>query len=225
MAYVDHGGHRQRMKARFLEEGLGSFSAHQALELTLFYGVPQKDTNETAHRLLTRYGSISGVFNADYAELSCEPGVGPHAALLLKLIPELTRLYMKDRWKERPKITDTKMAGQFASTLFIGAEREEFYMICLDTQNRVIMPVLVGSGTLNEAMVYPRLVIEHALRHNSAAVILSHNHPGGSTEPSLPDIELTKKLKAALAVISVKVADHIIVSGEKYLSLAERRLV
>ena len=226
MANINHHkGHRQRMKERFVHDGMDSFSDYQVLELLLFFGIPYKDTNEIAHMLLNKYGSLSGVFNADFHELSAEPGLGPHAALLIRMIPGLARRYSMDRWNAKTQITDTDKAGKYAASLFIGIEYEAFYMICLDSQNHVIMPVLIGEGTINEAMIYPRLIVEHALRHKTVVVILAHNHPGGSTEPSLADIEMTKKLSKALEVISVKIMDHIIVAGDKYSSLAKKRLI
>jgi len=225
MASKNHEGHRQRVKRRFIAEGMDSFSSYQVLEMLLFYAIPYKDTNEAAHNLLNTYGSLSGVFSADYHELAKIPGVGPHAAILIRMIPELARLYTKDRWKDKTQITDSKNAGLFATSLFIGIEYEAFYMICLDSQNRVIIPVLISKGTINEAMIYPRIVVENALRHKAVMVILSHNHPGGSTEPSPADIHMTKKLTKALEVISVKIMDHIIVAGDKFTSLAEKRLI
>jgi len=130
-----------------------------------------------------------------------------------------------DRWNKKTQIIDSKNAGYYAASLFVGIEYEAFYMICLDSQGRVIYPVLISEGTINEAMIYPRLVIENALRHKTAMVILSHNHPGGSVEPSIADIEMTKKLSKALDIISVKIMDHIIVAGDKFASLAEKHLI
>ena len=215
-------GHRDRLKTRFLNEGLQGFPPHQVLELLLFFGIPYKDTNEYAHRLITEYGSLSGVLNADYRDLAAFKGIGPHAALLLKLIPELARRYAMDRWKDRPQIKNVADAGLYASTLFIGLEHEAFYMICMNAQNRVINPALISEGTVNEAMVYPRIILENAFRFNCVTAIFAHNHPGGSTEPSRADIEMTKKLKKALECVSIQVMDHIIVAGGDYLSMAEK---
>jgi DNA repair protein RadC len=225
MAKNIHDGHRQRLKNLFISEGLDSFSDFQVLELLLFFGIPYKDTNEIAHALLRTYGSRSGVLNADYGELCSTPGVGPHAALLLHMAPGVARRYSRDRWKEKTRITSSKAAGIYATTLFIGVEYESFYMICLDSQSRVIMPVLISEGTINEAMIYPRIVVENALRHKTSLVILAHNHPGGSVDPSNADVEMTKKLIKTLEVISVKVMDHIIVAGDAYASLAEKRMM
>jgi DNA repair protein RadC len=225
MVSVDHKGHRDRLKTRFLNEGLDSFSSHQVLELLLFYAIPYKDTNGYAHQLLDEYGSLSGVFSAGYDELASMKGIGPHAATLLKLAPELARVYSKDRWREKTQIRNVKDAGTYAMSLFVGMEKEAVFMICLNAQNRVITNVLIDEGTVNEATVYPRKVIEHALRHNSVTVILAHNHPSGSYEPSAADVDMTKKITAALKVIPITVMDHIIVAGGKYLSMAERQLL
>jgi len=222
---VDHSGHRYRMKERFLHEGLDAFNDHQVLELLLFYGIPYRDTNGLAHQLLTKYGSLSGVFNADFFELKKTKSLGSHAAFLIRMMPSLARRYAMDRWDKRIQITDSRAGAKYAASLFIGFEYETFYMICLDSQNQVITPVQISKGTINETTIYPRVVIEDALRHKTAVVILAHNHPGGSTEPSPADIDMTKKLIKALSVISVRVMDHLIISGESYTSLAEHKLI
>jgi DNA repair protein RadC len=144
---------------------------------------------------------------------------------MIHLLPALARRYSMDRWGAKAKITSSMEAGAYAVSLFCGAEYESFYMICLNTQSRVKSPVLISEGTLDEAMIYPRIIVENALRHKASTVILTHNHPGGSPEPSCADLEMTKKLVAYLRVISVDVMDHIIVAGEKYASLAEKHLL
>ncbi|MGI6679021.1 MAG: RadC family protein [Dehalobacterium sp.] len=220
-----HKEHRQRVKNRFIVEGLDAFDDHQVLELLLFFSIPQKDTNELAHRLINKYGSLSGVFEADPADLAANKGIGEHSAVLLSLIPSLTRRYMKDRWGERPLINSTKKAGAFATSLCAGKNYEVFYVICLDAQCRVIFPALVHEGTINQAPVYPRLIVETALRHQAHSVILVHNHPGGSSNPSKQDIEVTKNIVGALKAISIQVVDHIIAAGENFTSFAEKGMI
>jgi DNA repair protein RadC len=218
-------GHRLRIKERFIRDGFDSYSPHQVMEMLLFYAIPQKDTNELAHRLLDEYGSISGVFGADYNELSAFKGLGPHAAILIKMMPEIAQYYAMDRWKKKPQIRSVNDAGQYAVSLFIGKEVEAFYMICLNAQNKVVFPALISEGTINEAMIYPRTIVENAFRHHSATVIFAHNHPGGSTEPSVADIDMTKKLKTALEYVSIRVMDHVIVAGNDYLSMAHMNYI
>jgi DNA repair protein RadC len=220
-----HTGHRARLKQRFLKDGLTSFEGHQMLELLLYYGIPYKDTNKIAHSLINRFGSISGVFEAEYKDIIGINGIGDNTALLLKLIPEVTKMYAHDKWKDKPQLASTKKAGEYTKSLYIGKDYEVFYLICLDAQNRVNMAVPMFEGTINEAPVYPRLIVESALRHKANNVILSHNHPGGSVKASRADIEVTLKLKNVLNGISIKVIDHIIVAGQDYLSMAETGIV
>jgi len=220
-----HEGHRQRVKERFLREGLDSFEDYQVLELLLFYAIPYKDTNELAHSLIKKYGSLSGVLEADPEDLASVPGLGKNSAILLSLIPSLSRVYFKDKWGRKPLLNSSSKAGEYAVSLFAGRVYEAFYVICLDTQNRVNFPALVHEGTLDEAPVYPRIIVETALRHQASTVILAHNHPGGTLHPSSADIEVTKKVVSALNAISVQVVDHIIVAGDAYISFAEKGLL
>ena len=181
-----HKGHRKRLKERFLRDGLDSFEQHQVLELLLFYSIPRRDTNELAHKLLKRYGSLSGVFEADTEDLKKVSGIGENSAVLLSLIPDISRRYIKDRWEDRPLLNSSTKAGKYATSLFIGRIYEVFYVICLDSQNRVNRAQLVHEGTINESPIYPRIIVETVLRHKANSVILAHNHPGGSLTPQRP---------------------------------------
>lgn len=204
---------------------MDNFEPHQVLELILFYSIPRKDTNEIAHELLKKYGSISRVFEADIRDLMKTPGVGENTAFILSMVPSLSRRYFKDKWGTKPVIDSSTTAGQYAVSLFAGRMYEAFYLICLDSQNRVNFPELIQEGTINESPVYPRLIVEAALRHQSNSVILAHNHPGGSMKPSQADIEVTERIRTALEAISIHVIDHIIVAGDKYVSFAEKGLL
>jgi DNA repair protein RadC len=220
-----HEGHRKRLKERFMRDGLDNFEPHQVLELILFYSIPRRDTNEIAHELLEKYGSVSKVFEADINDLVKTPGIGENSAFILSLIPSLARRYFKDKWGTKPVIDSSTTAGQYAVSLFAGRTYEAFYLICLDSQNRVNFPELIQEGTINESPVYPRLIVEAALRHQANSVILAHNHPGGSLKPSQADMEVTDRIRIALEAISIHVIDHIIVAGDKYVSFAEKGLL
>lgn len=220
-----HEGHRDRLKGRFITEGLDQFNEHQVLELLLFYSIPRKDTNELAHELINKFGSLSGVLEADVSELMKVNGVGKNTAVLLSLVPSLSQKYINNRWREKPQLNSTQKAGAYIKSLFIGEKYEAFYAICLDSQNRVNYADKVHEGTIDSAPVYPRLIIESALRHQASSLILAHNHPGGSLHPSNADIDATKKIIAACETISVRVVDHIIVSGLDYFSFADRGLI
>lgn len=217
-----HEGHRKRIKERFVNEGLDSFEDHQVLEFLLFYAIPMRDTNDLAHKMLKEYGSLSGLFEADPKDIGKRCQVSENTAVLLSLIPSLSRRYFKGKWGEKPILSSVSKAGEYVASLFVGRLYENFYMICLDSQNRVNHSVLVHEGTLSEVPVYPRLVVELALRYQAHSVILAHNHPGGSLNPSQEDINITKTIISALEPIDIKVRDHIIVAGENYISLKQK---
>ena len=220
-----HAGHRQRVKNRYLYEGLDSFTDHQVLELLLFYCIPMKDTNELAHKMINEFGTLAGLFEADPKDISRRCGLSENAAILVSMVPSLARRYFIGKWGDKPVLNSSSKAGEYAVSLFAGRTYEAFFVICVDSQNRVNNAALVHEGTINEAPVYPRIIVETALHHQANSVILAHNHPGGSTKPSKADIEVTKKINAALGAISIGVMDHIIVAGDKYISFAEQGLI
>ncbi len=220
-----HEGHRKRVKDRYLAEGLDTFEDHQVLEMLLFYCIPRKDTNELAHRMIREFGSLAGLFEADPKDISRRCGVTENTAILVSLIPSLARRYFKTKWGEKPVLNASSKAGEYAVSLLAGRTYEVFFAICLDAQNRVNHAALVQEGTLTEAPVYPRLIVEAALRHQANSVILAHNHPGGRMQPSKADIKVTQKITQALEPISVNVVDHIIVAGERYFSFKENGLI
>lgn len=219
-----HQGHRQKVKTRFLTEGLDGFEDHQVLEMLLFFSIPMKDTNELAHKMLNEFGSLAGLFEADPKDICKRCGVSENTAVLVSLIPSLSRRYFSRRWGDKPVLNSSSKAGEYAVSLFAGRTYEVFFVICLDSQNRVNYAALVHEGTINESPVYPRLIVETVLRHQANSVILAHNHPGGSLQPSQEDMAITKKIASALEPISVQVMDHIIVAGDKYMSFKERNL-
>lgn len=220
-----HQGHRQRVKTRFLTEGLDGFEDHQVLEMLLFFSIPMKDTNELAHKMLNEFGSLAGLFEADPKDICKRCGVSENTAVLVSLIPSLSRRYFSRRWGDKPVLNSSSKAGEYAVSLFAGRTYEVFFVICLDSQNKVNYAALVHEGTINESPVYPRLIVETVLRHQAHSVILAHNHPGGSLQPSQEDMAITKKIASALEPISVQVMDHIIVAGDKYMSFKERNLL
>jgi len=204
---------------RFLKEGLDSFEDHQVLELLLFQAVPRRDTNPIAHRLMQRFGSLSAVLETEAKNLAAIEGVGENAAAFLSMIPHITRRYFHDRVKHsRKPLNNSEAAAEYLVPLMAGRSEEVFYVICLDSQLRVLYPALISEGTVKDALVHPRHVAEAAVRHKAASVLLAHNHPAGSAKPSSHDHKLTRNLVQALGGIHVQVVDHIIVAGEQIYS-------
>lgn len=221
-----HSGHRERLRTRFQEEGLDSFEAHQILELLLFQVIPRGDTNPIAHRLMKRFGSLSAVLEADPKDVASIEGIGEKAALFLSMIPQVTRRYFLDRvLRDRPKLNSSETVADYLIPLMAGRPEEVFYVLCLDTQCQVIYPALISEGTVKEAAVYPRHVVEVAIRHRAASVILAHNHPAGTVKPSQQDHQLTKLLVQALGPLDIKVLDHIIVAEDQAFSFARESIL
>ena len=213
------------MKARYLKEGLDSFEDHQVLEMLLFYAIPMKDTNELAHKMIGEFGSLSNLFEASPADISARCQVSENIAILVSLIPSLTRKYYQGKWGDKPVLDSSAKAGNFAVSLFAGRTLEVFFAICLDLNSKLTCASLVHEGTINEVAVYPRRIVEAAIRHHAVTVILAHNHPGGTLKPSQADKQVTKMVKDALRGIAVNLADHIIVVGDKYYSFSENDLI
>ncbi len=143
----------------------------------------------------------------------------------LELLNLYHRRMLTSAHKDKPVLSSSSKAGEFALNLFTDKAYECFYTICLDSQNRVNKAILINEGTLNEAPVYPRIIVETALTYRANSIILSHNHPGGSQSPSQADIDVTQRIRQALEPIGIKVVDHIIVYDSHFTSFAEKGLL
>ena len=216
-----HDGHRARMKRRFLEHGLDSFDDHNVLELLLFYAIPRGDVNPLAHELITRFGSLSAVFDAPLDELMKVPGIGESTALLIKLVPQMSRSYMISRTRSDNILNSTQKAGNYLMQFFYGERDEVVYMACLDAKCKVINCKMIFRGGVNSANISVRKLVENALLYNSTSVIIAHNHTSGIALPSQEDIATTKKIEEALRAVDIILNDHIIVADDDYVSLAD----
>ena len=215
-----HDGHRKRLIQRFLAEELDGFSPHNILELLLFFGIPRRDTNVIAHALLDHFGSLSGVMDAPLAELTATPGVGEHAAALLKLIPQLARVYSSDKNNDIV-LNSTEKAGQYLLSRYIGRNEEVVFMVCIDSKCRITGTSLIHRGSVNTAEVNIRKIMSTALKFNAVGVIIAHNHPGGVALPSNEDLVATRRIREVLAPVNIQLVDHIIVADNDFVSLAD----
>ena len=216
-----HKGHRERLKQRFLEDGLDNFTDIQVLELLLFYAIPQRDTNPIAHALLNHFGSLSGVLDADVAELKKVPGISNHSATLLALVTELCRYYQVDSAQRVEILTTLDACGAYLVPRFFGRTRETVFLLCLDAKCKVLCCKEVGEGSVNSASISVRKIVETALAANATTVILAHNHPSGVAVPSGEDAQTTRRIAAALSAVEVHLADHIIVADGDYVSMVQ----
>ncbi len=214
-------GHRRRLRNRFNSNGLGAFADHEVVELLLTYAIPRKDVKPVARALLERFGSLSNALDAAPADLMGIKGIGESAATLLHLMPALTQRYLRDRWGRRPRLVTREEIGRFVVDELATADNEIFLLVALTHENHLIRALRLHEGSLTSAPVYPRLVVEAALRHKAARVVFAHNHPGGAARPSDEDVEVTSVLCRALYAIGIPVLDHVVVAGSGTFSFAE----
>ncbi|MBR4949817.1 MAG: DNA repair protein RadC [Clostridia bacterium] len=211
------------MKKRFLEEDLDKFEDHNILELLLFFGVAQKNTNEIAHNLLNTFGSLSAVFDASHSQLKKVPGVGDHIATLIKLIPSLSRAYIKDKTKCKLFIT-TEDLGAYILPHFLGISEEKLFVIYLDMKKNLLGSEFISEGSMNNVPIDYRKIIDGVLKYKASAIVVAHNHPGGIALPSMNDINSTKELSNILSFMDVKLFDHIIVADGDYISFRDSNI-
>lgn len=217
-----HKGHRERFRQRYLNEDLDKFEPHNLFELLLFYGIPRADTNVIAHDLVNRFGGINKVFDAPIDELVEVKGISENAALLIKLIPSLCRVYMKDEIGESPILDSVEKMGKYCVAHFAGRVTEFVYLICLDNSSRVISCDFLVEGTVNTANISIRKITDFVVRYKASHVILTHNHPSGFAIPSNNDVVTTVDVKNSLKQLGIELLDHIIVAKSHYTSLAEQ---
>lgn len=215
-----HENHRDRVKKRFLEEGLDNFEPHNVLELLLFYAIPQKDTNELAHLLIDRFGSLDKVFDAPIEELKKVPGIKDHSATLIKMIPALARRYaVEQNNKQELVFNNIDTMGQYFVSRYIGVNVETVLLLLLDNKFNAIDCVKIHEGSVNSCEITVRKLTEHAFRSQASMAVLAHNHPSGLAIPSSADLYTTQQLRTALNFLGVKLLAHIVVAGENYTDI------
>lgn len=219
-----HEGHRQRLRQRFLNEGLDHFDEIQVLELLLFYCIPRKDTNQIAHGLLDRFGSVAQVMEAPVDELRKVDGVGDTAATFLALVNAFGRYYQVNRAAGMDILNDLEKCGTYLVPKFLGRRNETVFLLCLDAKCKVLACREVGEGSVNSAAVPIRRIVEMALGANATSVVLAHNHPSGLAVPSGDDVQTTKRLAMALRTVDIELADHIVVADDDYVSMVQSGL-
>lgn len=220
-----HKKHRQRLKERYVEAGIEAFHDYEALELLLFYGIPQGDVKPLAKELLKAFGSFRAVLDADLADLEACKGVGPHTAILVKLVKDLASLYLRQKAAEKPQVTCTAELLDFCRTSMGGLKDERFSVVHLDARNRIIDVETIQEGIVNQAVVYPRKVLESALKRKASALILVHNHPSGYVQPSDADVRLTRTLQETARALDILIHDHLIVGENRFFSFREEGIL
>lgn len=217
-----HKGHRQKLKQRVLANGLVGEAPHTILELLLFYGIPQKDTNPIAHELLDRFGSLSGVLRADVSELKTVKGMTENAALLLHLIVPVYEAYSEDLLYAPTLPETTTELVEYMRPKFVGKTTELVYLLCLGENGKLLGLRKVAEGDLSSAELDLRALASAVLETRAQNVILFHNHPNGVAAPSQEDIHATEQIISFLKEMKVRVLNHIVITEREYCSMVDK---
>ncbi len=215
----------ERPREKLLESGAERLSNAELLAILIQKGIRGKDAISLARDWLQQYGSLSALLTDDFHALSQLPGLGTAIYCQFKAILELQRRYLQESLKRKGSLLSADDAKNLLSAQLRHYQKEVFSALFLDNQHRVIQLENLFYGSLRQASVYPREVVKRALYHNSAALIIAHNHPSGSTKPSQADQQVTEQLQEALALIDVRLIDHIVIAGASAFSFAENGLL
>lgn len=217
-----HKGHRKRLIHELLEQDFpDSMPSHKVLEALLFYGIPQKDTNDMAHTLLEKFGSLNGVFEADPNSLFEVKGMTERAVALIKMILPINRRIQTEKYKKRYQFASIEEYGDFIAKCFMGYNNEILMISSFDNSGNLIENDVISEGHAASVSLSVKKIVKKVLTRNPTSVIIAHNHIGHSAVPSFADIEMTQSLKYTLEQIEIRLVDHIIVSGTDYVSLAQ----
>ena len=227
MEQPHYHGHRKRLRGRFLDSGLAGFAEHEVIELLLTLAIPRSDVKQPAKALLERFGSLRGVLDAPLSELQSVDGIGEAAAVALHVVRESAALYLRETSEGADVLRDSGRLGDFWR-MQIGALRHEVFAVAyLDSACRLLRNGVetLQEGTVDRAAVYPRSIVEAALKRQAAALVLAHNHPNGNVEPSEHDKVLTRAIVLAAETVSLRVVDHLVVSPEETFSFRKAGLL
>jgi len=225
MEQEHYRGHRQRLRQRFVEQGLDGFQDYEALELLLQFVARQKDMKPVAKELIERFGSFKNVLDAPLDEVQQVSGVGSAGAVLLQAVKQAAARYLRQASRER-FTPDNAQALTDYCIVRMGAEANEtFRLICLDSSFAIVSEREVAQGTVNQAAVFPRRVMEIALEARASTLVFVHNHPDGKVTPSETDKTLTRALVLAAKTLGISVFDHLVVSRDAAFSFREHGLL
>ena len=216
---------QQRPREKLLALGSHSLTDSELLALLLRTGCKGMNVIELSDYLLQHFNGLNNLLSTDHRKLSAIKGLGQAKTTQLAAILELCRRVLKQKLQDADIINSPQATREYLQIHFQGLSRERFGCLLLDTRHRVISLEILFEGTLDSAAVYPREVVKQALTLNSASVILCHNHPSGNPEPSQADIRMTKILTEALALVDVKVLDHMIIGHGEIFSMAEHGML
>ena len=215
-----HEGHRERLRKKFCQ---GSLEDHELLELLLFYSIPRCNTNEQAHQLLRRFGSLDAVMNAELNEVQSVEGIGLTSAIQIKAVGEIMGRCARSRVDSRYLLSSYEALESYLLALFIGSSREKTFLLLFNAANRLICCEMLGEGNATQTPVCLRRAVELALQKNAAAALLAHNHADGLVIPSDIDVATTERVREALENVGVRFVEHYIVTPDRCIPILRRQ--
>lgn len=223
----DNSGHRDRIREKFLKNGIDSFQEYEILELLLTYCIPRKDTKELAKNLLKKFGNIEKILKSPEEELEKIDGLGKSSLAFLKLIGELPSVLYKNSLEKNDDILikNKEALLKYLRSLIAYESVEKFYVLYLSNSNKLIACEEKSYGTLDKSAVYPREIYKDVIKYNAKAIILAHNHPSGNIKPSQSDLEITKEIAKGLMSFDAILIEHIIITETSYFSFLEEGLI
>ncbi len=219
-------GHRQRLRDKFLDQGIEAFSDAEIIELLLSFGTPRSDCKEAARAALKHCGSLPAVLDAAPAILKTIKGIGPKNIFALQFIQGVARRYLQQRIIGKKYIHSSREVSDYLIHLMRGLEHEVFTVVYLDAAHAILDSEILSEGTVTVNTVYPRELIKSALARNASAIIVAHNHPSGSLTPSEQDRQLTRSLHLVCSFMQIQLLDHLIIGdGTTPYSFADNGLM
>jgi DNA repair protein RadC len=223
----DLSGHRRRLRDRFQRTGLKGFADYEVVELLLTLAIPRLDVKQPAKALIARFGNLRGILNASIEDLQAIKGIGTVAPIALRIVREAATLYLQQSAETRDSFAEPEALSRFWRAKIGALPIEVFHVGYLDSGYHLLTDGIeeLEQGTVDRATVYPRRVIEAALRRNAAALVFAHNHPNGNVQPSEQDMVLTRALVLAAQTVQIRVLDHLVVTTDEVFSFREEGLL
>lgn len=212
---ISHDGHRERVFDKVEAYGLGALNDHELLELYLFGSYRRRNTNDIAHALIDRFGSLKGVIDASQGELRSVKMVGRKSAIHINIVAEMMRRYLRIN-ESKERFDSVGKVGSYFVNRFVGEGSERVYLLLLDNSMRFIDCSLVGEGSVNSVTFDKTRAFRTAFEHSASNVILAHNHPGGIAVPSEDDIRTNAILANGFGCLGINLVEHFVIADDRY---------
>jgi DNA repair protein RadC len=222
---ADYLGHRKRLREKFLRSGLAGFNDYEIVELLLSLGKPRTDLKPQAKEALRRFKNLRGVLDATPEQLQEIKGIGPHTIFGLKFMQAVAEEYLKAKSQEMPLTNSSEAIYNYFYASMRGLKKEILKAVYLNNQNQILSYQDISEGTVDSNVVYPREIIEGAIKNHAAALVIVHNHPSGNPQPSESDKALTRNMVIAADVTQIRLLDHIIIGDNRFYSFAGSGLI